>query len=203
MKTWLSIAASILVLLGGFTTLQVGTDSGKAWTTESARRLDIRKNPKQLVDAQLVTSDNKELSIFDYKKPIVLINFIYTQCPTVCIGLGLEFKQLQSDLSSLGYTNDVQLLSISFDLENDTPEKLDAYLKLYNANRTQWAATVFQTKIDMANILEQLNVIVIPEERLGFVHNTGIYMIHDGKVIEIFNINDREKLFKRLHSILS
>ena len=193
--------ASVAVLIGGFSTFYLGTDAGKAWTTESARKLDIKRNPRLVPNVQLLDANQQSTSVIEYDKPIVLIDFIYTQCSTTCIGLGLEFKQLQKELAVLGYENQVQLLSISFDLEKDKPEQLSEFLNRFGANDTQWDAAVFKTEKAKEEVLKALEVIVIPDRRGGFVHNAGIYMMRDNKVIEVFELNERSKILERIQSI--
>ncbi len=202
MSKALSTLASITVLLGGLATLYIATDAGTAWTSESARKLDIQKNPKLLPTVELIGSTVGRHSIDKYNKPVILIDFIYTQCPTVCIGLGLEFRQLQNDLLALGYKDHVQLLSISFDLINDQPEQLANYLKRFNADPSIWAATVFGSAAEKSQVLDELGVIVIPEKNVGFVHNTGIYMVHKGKVINVFELNQHHQLLEAIISYL-
>lgn len=203
MKLTLSALTSILFLFGGFTALIIGTSSGKAWTTESARRLDIQSNPKPLINTVLSSSNNTQVSMLGYSKPLMLVDFIYTKCPTVCIGLGLEFKQIQSDLVASGYDSNVQLLSVSFDLVNDTPSQLKSYLRYYNANKELWDAAVFQTEQDKTRTLDEFGIIVIPDEKVGFIHNTATYMVYEGKIIGIFDLNDREKILDKIASILN
>lgn len=74
---------------------------------------------------------NKEL---DGKKPVVLA-FIYTSCTTVCP----VTSQIMSDAQvKLGADlANVQLLSVSIDPEFDTPERLSAYAKKFDA-KPQW-----------------------------------------------------------------
>jgi len=199
---YISSFASAVIVITGFSVFYLGTDAGKAWTTESARKLDIKKTPRQIPNVQLLAANQQQTNIQEFDRQIVLIDFIYTQCSTTCIGLGLAFKQLQKDLITLGYDNQVQLLSISFDLDKDRPEQLSQYLKLYRANEDQWDATVFKTESAKEKVLKALEVIVIPDKRGEFVHNAGIYMMRNNKVIEIFEISERSKILERIKGYL-
>ncbi|MEA2490470.1 MAG: hypothetical protein QOH21_2262 [Acidobacteriota bacterium] len=65
----------------------------------------------------------------------VAINFIFTSCPSVCPLMGVAFGRLQT---LLGDTRpDVALISISIDPETDTPARLTAWGKRFNA-RPGW-----------------------------------------------------------------
>ena len=69
--------------------------------------------------------------LIDSGKP-VLLDFIFTTCPSFCPILSATFSQFQKKLK-----DDViqpLLISISIDPEHDTPEKLAAYAKKFNAD---------------------------------------------------------------------
>lgn len=55
----------------------------------------------------------------------VILNFIYTTCTTICPLMSATFEQVQGQLGS--ERAKVQMVSISIDPENDTPEKLKEY----------------------------------------------------------------------------
>ncbi|MDE2149011.1 MAG: SCO family protein [Gammaproteobacteria bacterium] len=61
----------------------------------------------------------------------VLVQFIFTSCTTICPLLSTTFSQAQAELGRMH--GDYQLISISIDPEYDTPERLAAYAKRYNA----------------------------------------------------------------------
>ncbi len=84
-------------------------------------------------DVVLVTQEGKEVHLKDYldsEKPVVL-DFIYGTCTTICPVLSVGYahfqKKLGADVSS------VQLVSISIDPDNDTPELMLAHLQKYGA----------------------------------------------------------------------
>jgi protein SCO1/2 len=85
---------------------------------------------KEVPDFTLTNQDGKKVSIKDFRGKPLAITFIYARCPLpdYCIRMSTHF----SDLANLVNKDDalkdkVSLLSISFDPENDTPEKLRSY----------------------------------------------------------------------------
>ena len=65
---------------------------------------------------------------------IVVMNFIYTDCTTVCPALSALFSLLQDALGErLG--RDVFLISLSVNPTRDTPQRLRAYAEKYRARR--------------------------------------------------------------------
>ena len=82
---------------------------------------------------RLVRDDGKTVSLPDELndgRPVVL-NFIYTTCTTICPLVSQTISQLQY---KLGADRDrVHLVSISIDPEEDTPARLAAYARKYDA----------------------------------------------------------------------
>jgi len=68
---------------------------------------------------------------------IAVVNFIYTNCTTVCPVTSATFQQLQKKLGP-GLEKEVVLVSISVDPLRDTPERLQAFAGRYQA-RAGWA----------------------------------------------------------------
>ncbi|OIR14601.1 hypothetical protein GALL_44050 [mine drainage metagenome] len=86
---------------------------------------------------RLVRDDNHTVSLPDEMndgRPVIL-NFIYTACTAVCPITSRTFEQLQD---MLGNDRDkVHMISITIDPEQDTPERLSAYARKYDA-KSQW-----------------------------------------------------------------
>jgi protein SCO1/2 len=67
---------------------------------------------------------------------IVVMDFVYTTCTTVCPVISAVFGQVQNKLGDrLG--DDVVLVSVSVDPVRDTPQRLKAYSKIHQA-RPGW-----------------------------------------------------------------
>jgi protein SCO1/2 len=62
---------------------------------------------------------------------VALVDFFYTTCPTVCPVTTAIIFNFQNKLGL--ESNNVQIVSVTVDSENDTPEKVKEYLKRYNA----------------------------------------------------------------------
>lgn len=81
-------------------------------------------------DFTLTNQDGKRISIKDFKGKALAITFIYARCPLpdYCIRMSTNFSDAAINISNDPELKDkLRLLSISFDPENDTPEKLRSY----------------------------------------------------------------------------
>ena len=95
----------------------------------------IRKAP----DFTLVNQDNVSVSLSELQGSTVIMSFIYTRCvdSDACILFTENFKKIQDSFVDED-ASDVVLLSISFDPEYDTPQKLKEFGELYNADFSNW-----------------------------------------------------------------
>lgn len=90
---------------------------------EPAKSADV-----DLRDLTLVDQDGRQVKFVSdvIGDRIVVMDFVYTSCTTVCPVLSAVFKQVQGRLGDqLG--EDVALVSVSVDPARDTPERLKAY----------------------------------------------------------------------------
>jgi protein SCO1/2 len=86
-----------------------------------------------LPDVTLVDQDAREVSLQELvdSGEVVMVDFIFGTCTTICPILSAGFSNLQRRLGS-GPGGPI-LLSISIDPEHDTPEIMTDYLKRYRA----------------------------------------------------------------------
>jgi protein SCO1/2 len=64
---------------------------------------------------------------------IVVMDFVYTTCTTICPVLSALFTQVQAKLGSDVVGNEVRLISMSVDPIRDTPQRLKAYSAKHRA----------------------------------------------------------------------
>ncbi len=64
-------------------------------------------------------------------KKVVMVDFIYTTCTTICPVLSAGFANFQRKIGP--GSKDVHLVSVSIDPDNDRPKQLREYLKRYDA----------------------------------------------------------------------
>ena len=92
----------------------------------------------ELLDRALVDQHGTELSFVSdvIGDRIVVMDFIYTTCTTVCPVLSAVFSQVQTRLGDQ-LNKDVVLVSVSVDPVRDTPQRLKAYAATHKA-RPGW-----------------------------------------------------------------
>ena len=84
-------------------------------------------------DVTLVNQDGESINFVEHvnSDEVVIIEFIFATCTTICPILSIRFTHLQQKLGE--EAKKVKLVSISIDPEYDTPPIMKDYLRRYNA----------------------------------------------------------------------
>jgi protein SCO1/2 len=187
-----------LIIAAGVAALDGSTDGFRAVTSEGARRLDIERTPRPVPDVALVDQSGAGFSLGDYRGKLLLVEFIYTSCPTICGVLGDDFRRILDRLRRDRAGRDVALLSISFDPARDGPEELKLYGERFGATAPGWRIAVPRTAAGLAALEKSFGVVVIPDQFGGFVHNAAIYLVdRRGRLVRILDAEAPAPLVER------
>jgi protein SCO1/2 len=106
-------------------------------------------------DVAVIDQNGQQLRFYSdlVKGRIVVMNFIFTSCTTICSPMGANFAALQR---RLGNRNDVALISVSIDPATDTPSRLKSWSARFQA-RPGWTL-VTGKKNDVERLLRSLRV---------------------------------------------
>jgi protein SCO1 len=90
---------------------------------QSFRTVSVREDLIQ--DLQLIDETGQQRQVYQdlVKDRIVVLNFIFTTCSTICMPMGAMYSSLQSEFGD----RPIRLISISIDPERDTPSRLSAW----------------------------------------------------------------------------
>lgn len=131
-------------------------DKGDQATASSIKTLEKsgqnqaqnKKDPR-LVDYSLVNQDGKEVKLYAdlLKGRVVIMNFIFTTCNTICDLQGKRFSELQAKLGDR-LENEINLISLTKDPQNDTPEKLKQWGIKHNLQKGWTLLTGEKAEID-------------------------------------------------------
>jgi protein SCO1 len=92
-------------------------------------------NPEGIADFSLIEChDGRTVTKKDLLGQPWVVGFIFTRCAGPCPLVSTKMKLLQSRVKDLS----VRLVTITVDPENDTPEALKRYAKLYAADPEKW-----------------------------------------------------------------
>ena len=104
-------------------------------TTAEASEKKNQKSIERYIVPDVVLTDQNGMKVnlktlLQTSKPVML-DFIYSTCTTTCPVLSADYVNVQNRIAP--DTLKVQLISISIDPENDTPQVMKGYLKRYRA----------------------------------------------------------------------
>jgi len=105
----------------------------------------VERDGKMVVDTiyaeippfQFIDRYGKPFTDKDVKGKIIVADFFFTRCTTICPRMSVQMQQLQLKLDDDAF-DDVVFLSHTVDPENDTPEVLDAYARKLEADPARW-----------------------------------------------------------------
>lgn len=191
MPNWRALPASLLILSVGSVVLFRATDGFSAFTTETARRMDVRDHPRGVPDAALETSDGTPLQLGDLRGRWVLIEFIYTRCLTYCAAMGGDLARMQTSLATPIAKQEVALLSISFDPAYDDPPRLAAYKHRFGAAANGLIVARPTDTPGLDSLTRVFGVTAVPDGLGGFVHNAAIAVVNPrGQLVAIMDWSD-------------
>jgi protein SCO1 len=186
-----SVVIGTLVTVLGIGVLWRGTDGFSAFTAETARRVALLRAPQPLPAAMLEDQDGRIFDLQDYRGRLLAVEFIYTRCVTVCRTLGMAFRQIRDHVPQQALGRDFALLSISFDMEADTPRRLKSYGDAFGADGERWRVARVRNTVELKPLLDAFGITVIPDGLGGFEHNEAIHLLgRDGKLVLISDINE-------------
>ncbi len=112
----------------------------------NVRKLDVKT--LNIPDVEVLDQDGNVRHFYTdlIKGKTVAINFIFTNCTTICPPLGATFARVQRELGDKG--KDVHFISVSVDPLTDTPERLKAWGAKFKAGAGWTFVTGNKPEID-------------------------------------------------------
>ncbi|MDN5925463.1 MAG: SCO family protein [Hyphomicrobiales bacterium] len=196
------LVASLAVLLAGGAVLWQATDGFAALTTERARRLSALTDMPAVPAFPVETMTGERLLLPPQDRKATVVEFIYTNCPTICQAAGAEMARLRDRLANEPFAGRVRLVSLSFDPTRDTPGQMAEYGRWHGADGPIW--TVARPEDDaLPALLEAYGVTVIPDRAGGFTHNAALHVVSpDGRLTAILDMDDIDGAEKALERAL-
>jgi len=186
MRLLRTLFVSVALFLAGGFVVYAATDRLQAFTTEAARRIAVRQHPVGVPSVTLETQSGAHIDVAGLRGKWLLIDFIYTRCPTYCVALGSEFAQLQDRLAGPLANGAVELVSISFDPAHDVPPELASYLQRARSRGVGWLAARPVGRDGLDQLERTFGITVIPDGLGGYTHNAAIHVVDPrGRLIEI------------------
>lgn len=184
-------AAAILAFTAGLAVAHAVTDGFEAFTLESARRLSALRSPAVLPDLALDLADGGRAPLSRLPGRVLLVDFVYTNCPTYCAALGSVYARLQQRLAPEIAAGDVRLVTVTFDPGRDGPGELRAYRARHSADAAGWELGRPARAGELQDWLRAFGVVVIPDGLGGYAHNAAVHVVGpDRRLVAILDTQD-------------
>lgn len=197
------VAGIATVLFLGTAALWSGTNGFTIFTAESARRFDVARSPRLLPAVTLEDHRGNVTSFDSLAGKVVLLDFVYTRCPTICVALGSAFEQLRAEIVRADLSGRIVLVTLSFDPEHDKPSELADYADRYGGADDNWRFVRIPSPDETRLLLRMAAVTVVPDGFGGFVHNAAIHVIDArGRLVRIVDTDAADEALALARSLM-
>jgi protein SCO1/2 len=148
-------------------------------------------------DFKLKNQDGHAIHLGQFKGKSLLVTFIYTRCPRLdfCPRVTRNFADIEKQIAATPALHGTHLLCVSFDPDNDTPERLRAYGATYIGSDSKtafanWDFAVPQKPV-LAEMAQWFDVGMSDAADGSITHTLSTTLIGpDGKVVKFYPGND-------------
>lgn len=121
-------------------------------------------------------------SLDDLRGKVIVIDFFFTRCPSICPGLARNMKKLQD--SYVKNDSIVQFISISVDPEHDSVVHLRKFADRFNINHDSWWLVTGDKKEIYDFAMQELKAGVADAGvDTGFIHTENFFLLDTNRVV--------------------
>lgn len=113
---------------------------------------------------------------------IIVMDFFFTRCPSICPGLAKSMKRLQDSFTK----NDsiVQFISVSIDPEHDSVQQLRKFADRFNINHDTWWMVTGDKKEIYDFALHEIRANVAdPGVDTAFIHTENFFLLDSNRIV--------------------
>jgi protein SCO1/2 len=136
----------------------------------------------QVQDQAFTNQLGNEVKLSDLRGKIVVVNFFFTRCPSICPGLTRAMKKLQDS-----YRNNpdmVHFLSISVDPEHDSVRALRRFADRFNVNHDNWWFVTGDKQELYTFAMNELKAnIADAQVDTAFIHTENFFLLDTNRVV--------------------
>ena len=162
-------------------------------STENGKNFKITK-AHSIPDFKLLSQDSVLVSLSKFKNKILIVDFVFTRCQTICPKMTNELLRIQEDFAD---DSDVNIISFTVDPEFDKPYVLKKHILDKNVDINKW--TFLTGTKDSIYALAQIGFFLTAmEDRdrpLEFIHSDKVVLVDKkGWIRGYYNGTDRKDI---------
>jgi len=125
----------------------------------------------------------QQVSLYDIKGKIIVMDFFFTRCPTFCPGMARSMKKLQDSFKK-NDTSIVQFISVSIDPLHDSVSQLRKFADRFNVNPDSWWLVTGDKKEIYDFALQEMKASIADTEvDTGFIHTQNFFLLDREKIV--------------------
>jgi len=157
---------------------------------------------QKIPDFTLTNQDGKQVSLHDMVRidpetgdtvpKIIVANFFFTHCATICPGMTMNIKKLQASIKKSAKVGDrtadfVQFISFSVDPDRDSVQQLKKWADRFQINPDNWWLLTGDKRTIYDLSLKHMNLSVQDPQGVdtGFFHTDIIVLIDRDRVVRM------------------
>lgn len=144
----------------------------------------------KLPNFQLTNQMGQAVTLDKYKGKIIIADFFFTHCPTICPALTNNMKKLQQSITNAQRVGDrtntnIQFLSFSVDPERDSVAQLKKWADRFQINPEQWDLLTGDKKTIYNLALNDMKLAVVDGKGIdtSFIHTDHFVLIDTSRHI--------------------
>lgn len=144
----------------------------------------------KVANIRLTNQLGEEVSLDDIQGKVIVANFFFTRCPSICPALTVNMKRLQNALKLQDVTRKidttfVQFLSFSVDPERDSAVQLKKFADRYGVNHDVWWMLTGDKKAIYDFALNEVKLSAIDGEGVdsNFIHTEKFVLMDRDRVV--------------------
>ena len=148
----------------------------------------------KIPDFSLLSQDSVSVNLGKYKNKILIVDFVFTRCQTICPKMTNELLRIQEDFAE---DSDVSLISFTVDPDFDKPYILKKHIQDKNVDSNKW--TFLTGSKDSIYALAQrgffLTAMEDRDRPLEFIHSDKVVLVDkNGWIRGYYNGTDRKEI---------
>ncbi|MBK7884776.1 MAG: SCO family protein [Chitinophagaceae bacterium] len=124
----------------------------------------------------------KKVSLDDVKGKVLVIDFFFTRCPSICPRLTINMKKLQD--SFVKNDSIVQFISISVDPVHDSVPNLRKFADKFNINHDTWWLVTGDKKEIYEFAMQELKASIADANvDTAFIHTENFFLLDSNRIV--------------------
>jgi protein SCO1/2 len=153
----------------------------------------------QLPEISLTNQLGRKVSWKDIHGKIIVADFFFTHCPTICPALTLSMRKLQDGITNSNRVGDkipdfLHLISFSIDPERDSVERLKKWADRFQVNPDQWWLLTGDKKAIYDMAINEMKIWIGDGKGVdtSFIHTDLVVLIDSSRQVRGFyhGLND-------------